>query len=163
MVEPPLPPIRPAARALVLDERDRVLLFRAVLPDREPWWFTPGGGVEAGETHAAALVRELAEEIGLQVRAEDVGAPVWTRDHLFMWRSVLERHLEQFFLVRAPGHVVDTSGQIEVESEVIHEHRWWSVSEILGSAEPFAPQRLGVELERLLREGTPPAPVDVGD
>jgi 8-oxo-dGTP diphosphatase len=156
-------PIRLAARAIVLDEHDRVLLFRGELPDRAPWWFTPGGAVEAGESHVQALVRELAEEIGLRLRVEDVGPPVWTRDHLFMWHSVLERHLEEFYLVRAPGHVVDTSAHLEAESAVIREHRWWSLAHIRRSEEVFAPRRLGIELTRLLTDGPPPEPVLLGE
>jgi 8-oxo-dGTP diphosphatase len=38
-------------------------------------WEFPGGKVEAGETHAAALMREIAEELGCEVR---VGAAVQT-------------------------------------------------------------------------------------
>ena len=32
-------------------------------------WFLPGGGIEAGETAAAAAVRETAEECGLVIEA----------------------------------------------------------------------------------------------
>ena len=43
------------------------------------------------------------------------------------------------------------------------EHRWWSATEIQAAAgETFAPRRLGVLLEQLLREGPPSAPIDVG-
>jgi 8-oxo-dGTP diphosphatase len=56
------PTVRRAVRALVVDDSSRLRLFHGELPDRSPWWFTPGGAVERDETHAAALVRELRDE-----------------------------------------------------------------------------------------------------
>jgi 8-oxo-dGTP pyrophosphatase MutT (NUDIX family) len=52
-------PVRDTARALVLDPQDRLLLIqyeavRDVDPARpglRAFWFTPGGGLEPGETH----------------------------------------------------------------------------------------------------------------
>ena len=59
---------------------------------------------------SSALVRELHEEIGLVVEAASLPPPVWTRDYIFRWKDVDERHLERFFLVRIDEHVVDISG-----------------------------------------------------
>ena len=58
---------RPSCHAVIAHE-GKVLL---VLRGHEPyagWWGLPGGSVEAGETVVQALVREVAEETGLDVR-----------------------------------------------------------------------------------------------
>ena len=39
-------------------------------PDRGSWWFTPGGGLDPGESHRDGAVRELFEETGLRCEAE---------------------------------------------------------------------------------------------
>lgn len=70
------PTIRSAVRALIVDQLDRLLLFQGELPGRPPWWFAPGGAVEPGETDEDALIREVAEETGLEVDLAMLSAPV---------------------------------------------------------------------------------------
>jgi 8-oxo-dGTP diphosphatase len=54
--------------AIVHDAAGRLLLVRRGRPPGQGLWSLPGGRVEAGETDAAAVVRELLEETGLQVQ-----------------------------------------------------------------------------------------------
>ena len=64
-------PHREAARVVLFDPRGRILLARghdADQPQRH-WWFTIGGGLEAGESPRVAAVREMREETGLTVHA----------------------------------------------------------------------------------------------
>ncbi len=54
---------RRAARVLLLDEADRLLLFRGFDPgdpDESPFWFTVGGAVDPGESVPEG---ELAERL----------------------------------------------------------------------------------------------------
>jgi hypothetical protein len=56
------PRLRHSVRVLLLDEEDRLLLFRVDHPETGgALWFPPGGGLEDGEDVRAAAVREVAE------------------------------------------------------------------------------------------------------
>lgn len=60
-----VPAGRRAARAILIDDRGRLVLLKRSKRDRAPYWTTPGGGVEETDASVeAALHRELAEELG---------------------------------------------------------------------------------------------------
>ncbi len=61
---PPMATPRVAAGAVFFDARGRVLL---VQPTYKPHWEVPGGYVEPGESPAAACVREVREELGIDM------------------------------------------------------------------------------------------------
>ena len=70
---PDAPPVDVIA-GVITDAGGRVLLARRTEGrDLAGFWEFPGGKREPGETAEAALVRELAEELGIEV---DVGAPL---------------------------------------------------------------------------------------
>jgi ADP-ribose pyrophosphatase YjhB (NUDIX family) len=59
---------RRAARAILVDTDDRLVLIKRTKPNQPPYWTTPGGGVEESDKSVeAALRRELVEELGAEV------------------------------------------------------------------------------------------------
>ncbi|GAB3887574.1 NUDIX domain-containing protein [Microbispora bryophytorum] len=84
-----VPRIRAGAGALLRDDEGRVLVVHPVYKDG---WEIPGGIVEAGESPASALLRELREELGI---APQVGrlacvdwvppAPPWDAGLMFVF------------------------------------------------------------------------------
>ena len=62
-------PVVACVGAVVLDPGGRLLLIRRGNEPGRGLWSVPGGRVEAGESVAAAVEREVREETGLAVRA----------------------------------------------------------------------------------------------
>ncbi len=60
-----------AAGAIVTVDGGVVLVKRAIEPSRGKWVF-PGGYVDRGESTEAAAVREVLEEVGLEICLEDL-------------------------------------------------------------------------------------------
>jgi len=61
-------PDRPAAFGIALNDT-RLVTARITLGDGRIVYDLPGGGIDAGEGPAEAMVREFGEEVGLRVRA----------------------------------------------------------------------------------------------
>jgi 8-oxo-dGTP pyrophosphatase MutT (NUDIX family) len=150
----PLP--REAARVLLLDDRDRVLLVaHRPAPDRAVWT-APGGGLEPGEEHAQAARRELDEELGLTV---DVGPWVFVRRVTFVFAGVWLDQSERWFLSRTVGYDAATAPLVDAGNLGA---RWWSLDDLRTTDETVAPAALAEHLARLLTDGPPRTPVDVG-
>lgn len=61
-------PVTLGTRAILADDQGAVLLIRHSYVSG---WHLPGGGVDRGETLAAAIRREVREETGLEIREID--------------------------------------------------------------------------------------------
>lgn len=138
---------RSVVRAVVLDTRERVLLFHTrdpCYPELGSWWELPGGGIEPGETWGEAVVRELAEEAGIAISADQVGAPTWRRRATFRYRGERRVNNEVIVLVRlwVAEPVVDGSARVGFENEDYFDYRWLPVAEVSSSADRFYPGRL---------------------
>ena len=155
---------REAVRAVFVDATGAVFLMRIIEPrSGQGWWITPGGGIEAGEIHLAALHREVSEELGVDLAHIGTPKAIWHRQVAFSWDGGEFSQHETFYLIRCdrfdPPRCEDGDGQ---SSSVSGEPRWWTTTELWASSENIAPEGLAELLEGLDREGTLQTPQDIG-
>jgi 8-oxo-dGTP diphosphatase len=56
---------------IILKKDKKILLVKEILEDKKEHWIFPGGGVDFGETVENAAIREVKEEIGVDVKIKD--------------------------------------------------------------------------------------------
>ena len=135
-------PVRRAARVILLDPDDRVLLMRYDdAPPNGKHWATPGGGAEPNEDYPAAAVRELAEETGWTdvvllgevlsrgFEMEYAGRMVWQDEHLYLSRTdQAQREIRGVEAMHA--------------ADGIAAWRWWTLAELDSADEAVWPPGL---------------------
>lgn len=154
-------PVREAARALILDEQGRALLLRYEQQDgATTWWAAPGGGLDAGEDHAAAIRRELGEE--LQRDDLELGPWIGRREVTFRWQGRWLTQRERWLLCRARTFEVDPVHVATLVAENVHGMRWWSADELRAAGATTAPRRLPDLLDEITAGRIPAADHDLG-
>jgi len=130
--------IRRAARILLIDEHERLLLIRFAPPGRRAFWCGVGGECDPGEDFHAAAVRELFEETGL--RLENCGPQIAQRtDDFITLEGEPVTSDERFFRVRTTSFTPDCAGHTALEQALIQEFRWFTAAELAEWHEPVFP------------------------
>jgi 8-oxo-dGTP pyrophosphatase MutT (NUDIX family) len=88
-------------------------------------WGLAKGGIEEGETHEQAAVREVREETGLVAEIE---ADLGDTKYMYVWEDVRIRKTVHFFLMRFEG------GDIDDRDDEMEEIRWFPLERALKRA-----------------------------
>lgn len=148
----PTPGLRRSSRIILMDDAGAALLFFTASPDSSRWsrWITPGGGVDPGESHAEAAIRELFEETGLVV--DSVGEPVWSIDFEVAWDAAdHDRGHAEYYLLRCERFEPVSTNWTDDEHIDVTANGWFTADELLATGQPFEPY----DLPRLLRSFAP--------
>jgi 8-oxo-dGTP diphosphatase len=133
-------PLVLVAAGVLLDGDGRLLIAKR--PEGRPlagMWEFPGGKVEAGETPEHALIRELAEELGIDIAASDL-TPLTFASHDYADFHLL---MPLYLCQRWRGTMIPHEGQ---------ELAWVRPGELGAYAMPPADEPLKALLPRLLRD-----------
>jgi ADP-ribose pyrophosphatase len=112
---------RVAVGAVVFHE-NRVLLVRRGQAPSDGQWAIPGGGVELGETLAQAAEREIREETGIRIAAEE---PIYVFDMVERDRAGNVRF--HYVIVDLAAHYL--GGELRAGDDAA-EARWVSADEM---------------------------------
>ena len=134
--------LRLAARVILLDPDDRVLLMRYDDgPPNGSHWTTPGGGLNKAEGYRAAAARELAEETGWSdiVLLGEVHRRTLTMEHA----GGLVRQRERLYLARTDRACREIRGVDAMHAaDGIAAWRWWTLAELDATAATVWPAGL---------------------
>jgi 8-oxo-dGTP diphosphatase len=132
------PPLIIVAACVLLDGNGRILIAKR--PQGRPLaglWEFPGGKVEAGEMPEHALIRELSEELGVDIAASDL-TPLTFASHAYPDFHLL---MPLFLCRRWQGEVMPHEGQ---------ELAWVNPEQLASYAMPPADEPLKAALPALL-------------
>ena len=145
-----LPTKRAIAQALVRDERGRLLVCELVY--KKPWDL-PGGVVDPLESPAAAVVRELQEELGVSARVRSLAGISW----LPPWRGWDDATLFVFDVAVDAEEV----SAIQLQPREIRAVHWCEVSELAEHTADYT-ARVAQRMLAALDAGTGPVYLEDG-
>jgi 8-oxo-dGTP diphosphatase len=128
------------------------LLIRCAVVRRDGdefvFWLTPGGEIEDGEEPSAAAVRELREELGLEVEV----TPAYTEANQFEHQGEMRDNRDFVFVARCATEEPVMHGVTADEIAIMKEIRWWTEAEVEEAGNSGTERIFPVDLAARMRE-----------
>jgi 8-oxo-dGTP diphosphatase len=136
---------------MLFDPAGRVLLIRCAVMRSDGefvFWLTPGGEIEAGEEPAAAAVREVREELGLELAV----TPAYTEANQFEHQGEMRDNVDYVFTARCGAGEPQLRGVTAEEIAIMKEIRWWTAEEVEAAGNTGVERIFPVDLAGRMRE-----------
>jgi len=111
---------RPRAFAAII-KNNHILMTKHIYPDKT-FWTLPGGGLEEGESFEEAVIREVKEEVNLDVEVVD-----------FLFTRQYSGGEERCYLVRFLEDQTPLLGydpEFNLNEQTLTELKWFSIEEM---------------------------------
>jgi 8-oxo-dGTP diphosphatase len=142
---------RQSARVMLFDPAGRVLLIRCAVMRSDGefvFWLTPGGEIEAGEEPSGAAVREMREELGLELAV----TLAYTEANQFEHQGEMRDNVDYVFTARCGAEEPALRGVTAEEIAIMKEIRWWTAEEVESAGNAGAERIFPVDLAGRMRE-----------
>ena len=142
---------RQASRVLLFNPQGEVLLVRFAIPQADGqdfvFWCAPGGEIEDGESPTEAMLREMAEELGLELTLE---GPLWTDQNKFFHQGQMCDNTDFYFRAECDRDAPKLIGFTVEEMKIMKEIRWWTLEEVAETNAKIFPANLVPWVRKLL-------------
>lgn len=118
-----------AVYGIIFNEQGEVLLQkRSTTKKLWPglWDITAGGHVLAGEFGEKALIREVKEELGIEIKENEIRYLVGSRSSNIKG-NIINNHFNECYIITKQVKIAD----INLQKEEVEEIRWFTKQEIL--------------------------------
>ncbi|MCB9422022.1 MAG: NUDIX hydrolase [Ardenticatenaceae bacterium] len=129
-----------ALQAVIVNDQEQILLLNS--PIRNQGWQTVSGGLEAGETLLEGVRREVAEEVGPDVRVRPLGV---VHAQTFHYDDNVQFMVGIYYLLAYEG------GKIVPGDDMAGSTcRWWSLEELEDKSQHWHPTVIPWMLHRAI-------------
>ncbi len=142
--------LRPRAAAIIINEKNELLVLRQKNPATGfEWWTLPGGGMEGAESVIDTIVREVEEECNVHCRPMKL---LYVSEYVDY--TINTHHLGLFFLTTIDDIENLKAGiDPEIKEQFIQECRFISEKELTSSGIPIYPPVFKVQFWEDLKNG----------